>query len=273
MNMSELQSIQTANKPNIRESLTIDLKRLGVKEGMTIIVHSSLSSLGWVCGGPVTVVQALMDVIGENGTIVMPTQTGDNSDPENWGNPPVPKEWWDTIRENMPAYHPDYTPTRSMGRIVEVFRTYPNVKRSNHPTYSFAAWGKNSDYILSEHSLEEGFGERSPLGKIFELDGYILLIGTGYDSNTSLHLAEHNIPNQQRINKGSALFEDGVRVWKEYTEINYDSDVFEELGSDFELYHSIGSGEVGLAKCKLISQRELVDFARIWLKNRQEIVK
>lgn len=116
---------------------------------MTIIVHSSLSSMGWVCGGGVAVVQALMDVVSEEGTIVMPTHTVDNSDPSEWENPPAPEDWWSIIRENMPAYHPDFTPTRAMGKIVEVFRTYPDVKRSHHPTYSFAAWGKHADYILS----------------------------------------------------------------------------------------------------------------------------
>lgn len=106
---------------------------MGLEEGMVVIVHSSLSAFGWICGGPVTVVQAFMDSVGEEGTIVMPTQTADNSDPSGWQNPPVPQEWWPIIREEMPAFDPEVTPTRGMGKVVEAFRTYPGVKRSVHP--------------------------------------------------------------------------------------------------------------------------------------------
>ena len=78
--MSELKVIQEAPTPRTRESLAYDLRALGVTSGMTVIVHSSLSSLGWVYGGPVAVVQALMDVVTDSGTIVMPTHAGDYSD-------------------------------------------------------------------------------------------------------------------------------------------------------------------------------------------------
>lgn len=77
---------------------------------MTVLVHSSLSSIGWVNGGAVAVIQALIDVVTEEGTIVMPSQSVELSDPKEWGNPPVPEEWWDIIRESMPAYNSNYTP-------------------------------------------------------------------------------------------------------------------------------------------------------------------
>ncbi len=132
--MSEEHLVQQTPSPRTRESLAHDLRGIGVESGMTIIVHSSLSSLGWVCGGPVAVVQALMDVVTSEGTIVVPTQTGGYSDPAKWEAPPVPKEWWPTIYETMPAFDLLVTPTEHMGRIVEVFRTWPGVLRSSHPT-------------------------------------------------------------------------------------------------------------------------------------------
>ena len=55
------------------------------------MVHSSLSKIGWVCGAEVSVIQALLEVVGEEGTIVMPAHTGDNSDPSVWENPPIKK--------------------------------------------------------------------------------------------------------------------------------------------------------------------------------------
>ncbi|RSK29476.1 aminoglycoside N(3)-acetyltransferase [Bacillus sp. HMF5848] len=251
--------------PNTISSLREELLSLGLERGMVVIVHSSLSSLGWVCGGPVAVVQAIMDIIGEEGTIVMPTQTADNSDPADWQRPPVPETWWSIIRNEMPAYHPQVTPSRGMGVIVETFRTMPGVKRSNHPMYSFAAWGKFADYIVSEQPLEAGFGLQSPLAKIYELNGYILLLGVDHDSNTSLHFAEHAVQNRKKVEKGAALLQDGKRVWKEYSEILYDSDVFEALGQDFESKYAIQSKRVGAAMCKLIQQRTIVDFASKWI--------
>ncbi|WP_246943099.1 aminoglycoside N(3)-acetyltransferase [Bacillus pinisoli] len=268
--MSELERIEQTENPNTKKSLREAFETLGITEGMVVIVHSSLSSLGWVCGGPVTVIQALMEVVGKEGTIVMPTQTADNTDPSGWQNPPVPQEWWPIIREEMPAYDPLVTPTRGMGKIAEVFRTMPDVKRSLHPIYSFAAWGKHADYIVSEQPLESGFGPESPLGKMYELDGSILLIGASHDSNTSLHLAEHAIPGRNKVQKGVAMTENGQRVWKTYEEIEYDSDVFEEIGRAFEEAQPIQSTVIGKATCKLLKQRPIIDFAREYFNQKQE---
>ncbi|WEG12768.1 AAC(3) family N-acetyltransferase [Pullulanibacillus sp. KACC 23026] len=263
--MSENELIKMTKEPNTRESMRSQFRLLGIQEGMTVIVHSSLKSLGWVSGGAVAVVQALMDAVGEMGTIVMPTQSADNSDPSDWENPPVPESWWKLIRETWPAYDPQYTPTRGMGQIVEVFRTFPGVKRSKHPALSFAAWGKEADAILSDQTLEEAFGHGSPLEKIYERNGYVLLIGVTHDSNTSLHLAEHFIPGREKDKKGAAVLINGERQWVTYEETRYDSDPFEELGSQFEKENPISTGFVGNAFCRLMEQRLIVDYAKDWL--------
>jgi aminoglycoside 3-N-acetyltransferase len=264
--MSEIQAIETAAAPRTRESLAEDLRALGLRPGMTVITHTAMSKFGWVCGGPVAVVQALMDVLTEEGTLVMPTQSGDLSDPAIWGNPPVPESWWDTIRATMPAYDPLVTPTRSMGRVVEVFRTFPGVIRSAHPQLSFAAWGKHKEQIIHGHALDYGLGENSPLARMYELDGQVLLLGVGYGNATCLHLAEHRAPGADLLKVHAApVMDNGVRVWKTMADIRMDSDRFPEIGVAFEQQEPMIVGLVGSAKTRLFSLRKCVDFGANWL--------
>src|SRR5512136_1636952 len=178
--MTEEKAIASAPAPRTRLSLAADLRHLGVAPGMTLLAHSSLSSLGWVCGGPVAVIQALLQAVGEDGTLAMPAHSGDLSDPGTWEHPPVPKSWWSIVRETMPAFDPDLTPTRGMGRIAELFRTWPGALRSNHPADSFAALGRYAALLTSNHSLEDGLGEGSPLRRLYDLGAHVLLLGVGF---------------------------------------------------------------------------------------------
>ncbi|MDE0220436.1 MAG: AAC(3) family N-acetyltransferase [Spirochaetaceae bacterium] len=170
--MSEQDAIAAqGTEPVTEQSLAEDLRALGVGQEMVVLVHSSLSALGWVCGGPVAVIRALLQAVGADGTLVMPAHSGDLSDPSLWRSPPAPAAWWDTIRATMPAFDPAVTPTRRLGVIPELFRTWPGAARSNHPSCSFAALGPQAARIVPEQRLEDPMGEGSPLSAIYELGG------------------------------------------------------------------------------------------------------
>lgn len=256
-------------EPRTRRSLAADLRRLGLTPGMVVLLHSSLSSLGWVCGGPVAVVEALLDVLGPAGTLVVPTHSGENSDPAHWVNPPVPESWWPIIRAEMRAFDPARTPSTGVGIIPEVVRNWPDAVRSNHPRTSFAAIGADASRIVSDHALDSGLGERSPLGRIYDLDGYVLLLGAGHGSNTSMHLAEYRIPHPRLAPNGAAVRTHSGRAWVSWTDVDYDADDFGEIGSAFDSAHNPVTGQVGSASCILARQRDVVDFAVAWMiKNR-----
>ena len=268
--MSEADLIKrTSNGPITIEDLKRDLSALGVKPGMILMVHSSLSSIGWISGGPVAVIQALEGVLGPQGTLVMPTHSGDLSDPAKWSNPPVPEDWKETIRQTMPPYDPCLTPTRGMGKIPETFRKQTGVIRSNHPQVSCAAWGKLASEITRDHPLDFGLGENSPLAKLYQNEGWILLIGVGHDRNTSLHLAESRaaFPGKKEIRQGAPVLVDGKRRWVIIKEIEEHSEQdFAQIGAAYQKAgETILTGKIGQAESQLIPQRELVDFAVHWM--------
>ena len=259
--------------PVTEHALAAGLRRLGVGEGMVMIVHSSLSALGWVCGGPVAVIRALTKAVGAGGTLVMPAHSGELSDPAGWKSPPVPAAWWDTIRATMPAFDAAVTPTRSLGVIPELFRTWPGALRSHHPACSFAALGRQAARIVAEQRLADPMGERSPLSAIYDLDGHVLLLGIGHKvghrNNTMLHLAERRAlgDDQETIAAGAPILVDGVRQWVSYREPDIDEDDFDEAGAAFEHQDATTrTGPVGQARATLLRVRPLVDFASHWFK-------
>lgn len=151
MNEERLLRDAAGREPVTPSRLVAELDALGLRRGAVVIVHTSLSKLGWVPGGAQGVIAALLSVLGDDGTLVMPTHTGHLTDPRSWRAPPVPESWWETIREEMPAYDPAVTPTRAMGVVAEAFRTYPGVRRSAHPHVSFAALGPAAETIVGDH--------------------------------------------------------------------------------------------------------------------------
>jgi len=257
--MPEADAVARTDTPRTRESLAADLRALGIGTGETLLVHASLSALGWVSGGPVAVIQALQDVLTPLGTLVMPAHSTDLTDPAGWGRPSVPEVWHPVIRETLPGYDPACTPTRGMGRIAETFRSWPGVRRSDHPHSSFAAWGDLSRQVTGRHPLPFSLGETSPLARLYDLDGRVLLLGT--DKNTSLHLAEVRAGQRSTVTQGAPVLVNGERQWVTFEELAYDDATFPPVKAAFEASGAVTVGKVGSATARLMRQRELVDFA------------
>lgn len=260
--MSETDLIHASPEPRTRESLAADLRALGIAAGSTLLVHSSLKALGWVSGGAVAVIQALWDVVTPAGTLVMPAMSPGLSDPGHWQAPPVPVDWQEPIRRSMPAFDPLRTPSSDMGRIAELFRTWPGVRRSDHPTCSLAALGPQAEDILRTQPLADPFGEHSPLARLYQAKAEILLLGVTFESCTALHLAERRAwPQQGTIQEGAPLLVEGERRWVRYEMPILRTDLLEEAGQYLMTKGILRSAHVGSALCHLLPFRETVDIS------------
>jgi len=169
------------NSANVSEQvLKKDLLRLGVKEGMKVMVHSSLSGLGYVEGGAKTVIKVLIDIIGEKGLLVMP------SAPKFEYSEVIRDDWVFDVRETECA----------TGIICEAFRQSPDVLRSSHPTHSISAWGSDAEWLVKDHHLDDTpFGKNSPFARLLELGGYILGVGLDTRWMTFYHHFEDTYAN------------------------------------------------------------------------------
>lgn len=153
-----------------------DLRCSGSGRGDIVLVHSSLSSMGYVPGGPETVVRGLLEALGSEGTLLMPALS------------------FNLARLAAPGFYPlfDYKNTSSVaGKITEHFRTRPGTLRSLHPTHSVCGVGPLAERILGEHQLDcTPCGEHSPYRKLYDVNGKLLFLGCGLKPNTSMHAVE-----------------------------------------------------------------------------------
>ncbi|HEX5325017.1 MAG TPA: AAC(3) family N-acetyltransferase [Capsulimonadaceae bacterium] len=148
------------------------LRALGVAEGGILLVHSSLKSLGFVEGGPETVIEGLRDALGPGGTLLMPALS------------------YLTVTEQAPLFDINTTPS-CVGAVPEYFRRRPGTLRSAHPTHSVCATGPLAADLLGRHADNDTpCGEGSPFRLLRDRGGQILFLGCGLTPNTSMHAVE-----------------------------------------------------------------------------------
>ncbi len=251
-------------QPVTRQGLAAAFGKAGVQAGDIVCLHASMASLGNVIGGARTVVEALLDAVGDSGTMMMPTYSGDLSDPGEWRHPPIPAETIDEVRAAVPAYDQARTPTRGMGVVAEYFRTYPGVRRSPHPQSSFAALGARAEDLVTEHPYSGRFGPDSPLGKLNALSGKVLLVGAPWDTVSLFHMTQHFMADRVIVRKSSPVEDRGIRAWVDYEDIEYPTHWFID-GVTFLLSEGLAVEErVFGAQTVLFPAAEAVDAIVKW---------
>jgi aminoglycoside 3-N-acetyltransferase len=164
---------------DFRKKLTVDFLKAGIKQSVPVLVHSSLKSLGTdVPGGADTVIDALLDAIGPEGTLVIPTLS------------------YLFVHDDKPIFDVVQTPT-NLGAIPEAFRRRKGVVRSMHPTHSCCAFGAQAIAITSSHVLDRSpVGSNSPFSKVRDMNGQVVFLGCGARCNTSIHGVEETLAVQ-----------------------------------------------------------------------------
>lgn len=261
--------MNTITDPITKDMLVGGLRKLGVSSNQIIEVHSSLSSFEYVIGGARTVVDALLEVAGENGTILMPAQTMDNSEPSEWSDPAVPPELYKDMRDSIPPYDPSNSDVPWMGEVVNNFRHRDGVVISNHPSVSYAAWGRYAKLLCNHQSLHFPLADESPTARLYELKGNVLLLGVDFDVCTCMHLAEYRCDARPIQIQGASILSENGKEWKKYLDLDIDSSEFINVRKIMQRKNMIKSTTLGGCKIMYFSASGAIDEATSYLEKTQ----
>jgi aminoglycoside N3'-acetyltransferase len=220
-----------------RAEVVAQLRGLGVEDGGVLLVHTSFRAVRPVERGPIGLIEALRDALGPTGTLVMPSWSGDDDDPFDPLTTPAPP---------------------SLGIVADTFWRLPGVLRSNH-SHAFAAAGPEAARITSDPLPLPPHIPESPVGRVRDLDGQVLLLGVGHDADTTLHLAELLAGVPYRVPSYCTVLQDGRPVRMNYEENDHCCQRFAFADEWLRARGLQSEGRVGHAHARLARARDIVE--------------
>ncbi|GAA4861118.1 AAC(3) family N-acetyltransferase [Kitasatospora terrestris] len=255
-----------------RAELVRDLRALGILPGEILLVHSALRTVGPIDGGPRTLLEALLEVLGPEGTLVVYTACPENSDTSRMARALTdhldPQKRSDH-QAAMPAYDRATTPsTPLLGWFSEEVRADPRAVRSEHPQTSFTAIGRDAARLTADHRLHSHLGPHSPVQQLYDRRARALLIGLPIWCCTPVHLAEYWLPDPPVQLYGCVMEDKWGRHWRHFQAVELRDGHLESLGVwlDRKLRERT-EGPLGKAHCFVLPIRETVDSAFDFLRN------
>jgi aminoglycoside 3-N-acetyltransferase len=222
-----------------RTELAAQLRTLGVRRGGVLLVHASFRAVRPVEGGPLGLIAALRDALGPDGTLVMPSWTGDDDAP----------------------FDPATTPAaEDLGVLAQTFRRLPGVLRSDHP-FACAALGPAAARVVDTPLPLPPAAPEGPIGRVHGLDGQVLLLGVGHDADTTLHLAELLARVPYGVPKHCTTLRDGRAVRVDYRENDHCCQRFALADGWLRARGLQAEGRVGHAHARLLRARDVVAVA------------
>jgi aminoglycoside 3-N-acetyltransferase len=222
-----------------RAEVVNQLRTLGVEEAGVLLVHTSFRATRPVEGGPLGLIEALREAVGPDGTVVMPSWSGDDDQP----------------------FDPFTTPASpDLGVVADSFWRLPGVLRSNH-LQAFAAVGPAAASITADPLPLPPHIPESPVGRVHDLGGQVLLLGVGHNADTTLHLAEllANVP--YRVPQYCTVLQDGHPVRIDYDENDHCCERFALADAWLRARGLQFEGRVGHAHARLARSRDIVAVA------------
>ncbi|MFC9425188.1 aminoglycoside N(3)-acetyltransferase [Streptomyces sp. NPDC056987] len=244
--------------------LARELTALGVTPGSVLLVHSALRGTGLDAD---TLRTALLTALGEDGTLVVPAFTEENSDTSAAHRARISgltRRQAAAYRSHMPAFDARTTPCLAMGRLAESVRTAEGAVRSGHPQTSFAALGARAAELMADHPLHSHLGPDSPLGALAEADARVLLVNVGHGACSAFHLAEYRPGATTRSYHCVVKAPDGSPRWVEYEDVNLDDSDFAAIGAAFP-WGLEQKGQLGGAVGRLFPIKDAVAHATVWM--------
>ena len=260
-----------------RLRLARDLEKLGLGPGGVAMVHCRMSALGRVVGGAETVVRAVLDALGPDGTLM--AYTGWQDEPPD-DLDALDEETRRIYIEEHPAYDPRVALSRrDHGRVPEALRTWPGARHSGHPEAGVAVVGLLADALTAEHPYDDAYGADTPYARLIELGGQVALLGAPLDTVTLIHHAEAvaEVPGKRRVSYYSPVIVGGQRLWRTFFDIDTSEGALpyeRVLGEEPYVEHiarsalaaGVGrSGPVGETTAHLFDARGLVEHAVGWI--------
>lgn len=255
-----------------RAALRDDLRRIGVVAGDTIMVHAAMSKVGPLLNGPDALTRAMLDVLGPDGTMLVYTSWDSVHDDLLDDDGRVLPEW----RDHVPGFDPQTSrAVRMNGVIAEFVRTMPGARRSGNPGASVAAIGKLADWITADHPQDYGYGGGSPLAKLVEANGRILMVGAPWDTMTLVHHADHlaNIPGKRLVQYEVPFATQRGVAWRFMEEFDTTEPIVDGMPENYieqivQAFVAEGNGRegmIGQAPSLLVEAKPMCVFAIGWL--------
>jgi aminoglycoside N3'-acetyltransferase len=240
MRMSDRRADRTETS---RAELVDQLRAVGVEEGDVLLVHASFRAVRPVEGGPHGLIRALRDTLGPHGTLTMPAWSGDADQP----------------------FDPATTPAAAdLGIVADIFWRLPDVGRSNH-FEAFAAIGPEAARIIADPLPLPPHIPESPVGRVHEAHGKILLLGVGHDANSTLHLAELLAGVRYRLPRHGTVLRHGRAARIDYLENDHCCVRFALADTWLRARGLQSEGPVGHAHARLARAQDIVAVTREYL--------